>query len=185
MFTLIAMGTGVAWAYSMVRDACAGSSRWRSGRPGAVPAYFEAAAVITVLVLLGQLLEPRETTSGAIRALLDLSPKLARRVRTDGADEEITLDAVLVGELRCGFALARRCRQTAWSSTAARDRRVDGDQRVHARDQGSWLEADRRRSTRLAACSCVRQEDRARHHALADRPDGRRYSSAAVRRSSG
>ena len=67
---------------------------------GSVAVYFEAAAVITVLVLLGQLLElrARETTSGAIRALLDLSPKLARRVRPDGSDEEITLDSVLVGD---------------------------------------------------------------------------------------
>jgi Cu+-exporting ATPase len=67
---------------------------------GSVAVYFEAAAVITVLVLLGQLLElrARETTSGAIRALLDLSPKLARRVRADGSDEEITLDLVAVGD---------------------------------------------------------------------------------------
>ncbi|MBV1692388.1 heavy metal translocating P-type ATPase [Novosphingobium sp. G106] len=101
MFTLIAMGTGVAWTYSvaatLVPDVFPMAFRTAHG---AVPAYFEAAAVITVLVLLGQLLElrARETTSGAIRALLDLSPKLARRVRTDGSDEEITLDAVLVGD---------------------------------------------------------------------------------------
>ena len=101
MFTLIAMGTGVAWAYSMVATLLPGifPMAFRTAH-GAVPAYFEAAAVITVLVLLGQLLElrARETTSGAIRALLDLSPKLARRVRADGSDEEITLDAVLVGD---------------------------------------------------------------------------------------
>ncbi|AMK21617.1 heavy metal translocating P-type ATPase [Sphingobium sp. TKS] len=101
MFTLIAMGTGVAWTYSMVAALLPGAfpMAFRTAH-GAVPAYFEAAAVITVLVLLGQLLElrARETTSGAIRALLDLSPKLARRVRTDGSDEEITLDEVLVGD---------------------------------------------------------------------------------------
>ena len=101
MFTLIAMGTGVAWAYSMVAALLPGvfPMAFRTAH-GAVPAYFEAAAVITVLVLLGQLLElrARETTSGAIRALLDLSPKLARRVRADGSDEEVTLDAVLVGD---------------------------------------------------------------------------------------
>ena len=69
------------------------------GHGGAVAVYFEAAAVITVLVLLGQVLElrAREQTSGAIRALLDLAPKTARRVR-DGADEEIALDAVAVGD---------------------------------------------------------------------------------------
>ena len=101
MFTLIAMGTGVAWTYSMVAALLPGvfPMAFRTAH-GAVPAYFEAAAVITVLVLLGQLLElrARETTSGAIRALLDLSPKLARRVRADGSDEEVTLDEVLVGD---------------------------------------------------------------------------------------
>ena len=101
MFTLIAMGTGVAWTYSMVAALLPGifPMAFRTAH-GAVPAYFEAAAVITVLVLLGQLLElrARETTSGAIRALLDLSPKLARRVRADGSDEEVTLGEVLVGD---------------------------------------------------------------------------------------
>ena len=101
MFTLIAMGTGVAWTYSMVAALLPGvfPTAFRTAH-GAVPAYFEAAAVITVLVLLGQLLElrARETTSGAIRALLDLSPKLARRVRADGSDEAVTLDEVLVGD---------------------------------------------------------------------------------------
>ena len=101
MFTLIAMGTGVAWLYSMVATLAPGifPMTFRSGH-GGVPAYFEAAAVITVLVLLGQLLElrARETTSGAIRALLDLSPKLARRVRADGTDEEVSLDLIAVGD---------------------------------------------------------------------------------------
>lgn len=101
MFTLIAMGTGVAWVYSVVATLLPGvfPAAFQTAH-GAVPAYFEAAAVITVLVLLGQLLElrARETTSGAIRALLDLSPKLARRVRADGSDEEVTLDEVLVGD---------------------------------------------------------------------------------------
>ena len=101
MFTLIAMGTGVAWIYSMVATLAPGifPMAFRSGH-GAVPTYFEAAAVITVLVLLGQLLElrARETTSGAIRALLDLSPKLARRVRADGSDEEVSLNLIAVGD---------------------------------------------------------------------------------------
>ena len=101
MFTLIAMGTGVAWIYSIAAALAPGMfpPAFRA-MDGSVAVYFEAAAVITVLVLLGQLLElrARETTSGAIRALLDLSPKLARRVRPDGSDEEITLDHVLVGD---------------------------------------------------------------------------------------
>src|SRR5580704_8221135 len=82
MFTLIALGTGVAWVYSVVGTLAPGifPATFR-GHDGAVAVYFEAAAVITVLVLLGQVLElrAREQTSGAIRALLDLAPKTARR----------------------------------------------------------------------------------------------------------
>ena len=101
MFTLIALGTGVAWLYSVVATVAPGvfPAELR-GHDGAVPAYFEAAAVITVLVLLGQVLElrARESTSGALRALLDLAPKTARRIRADGSEEEIGLDAVQVGD---------------------------------------------------------------------------------------
>ena len=101
MFTLIAMGVGVAWVYSVVAVLAPGLFPPAFRRAdGSVPIYFEAAAVITVLVLLGQLLElrAREQTSGAIRALLDLAPKTARRVRDDGADEEVTLDQIVVGD---------------------------------------------------------------------------------------
>ena len=101
MFTLIAMGTGVAWAYSMVAALAPGvfPSAFR-GVDGSVAIYFEAAAVITVLVLLGQVLElrARERTSGAIKALLNLAPKTARRIRPDGTDEEISMDLVAVGD---------------------------------------------------------------------------------------
>jgi len=101
MFTLIAMGTGVAWIYSIVATLVPGvfPAAFR-GPEGAVAVYFEAAAVITVLVLLGQVLElrARETTSGAIRALLDLAPKTARRLNNDGSEEEVQLDTVHVGD---------------------------------------------------------------------------------------
>src|SRR3546814_660158 len=101
-FTLIAMGTGVAWGYSMIAAIAPQifPAAFRAA-DGSVAVYFEAAAVITVLVLLGQVLElrARETTSGAIRALLDLTPKLARRVRSDGSDEEIALEDVKVGDV--------------------------------------------------------------------------------------
>jgi Cu+-exporting ATPase len=101
MFTLIAMGVGVAWAYSVVATVAPGlfPSAFH-GAHGAVPVYFEAAAVITTLVLLGQVLElrAREQTGGAIRALIDLAPKTARLVRADGADEEVALDAVKIGD---------------------------------------------------------------------------------------
>jgi Cu+-exporting ATPase len=101
MFTLIAMGTGVAWLYSVIAVFFPGlfPPGFR-GPDGAVAVYFEAAAVITVLVLLGQVLElrAREQTSGAIRALLDLAPKMARRVRPDGSEEDIAVEMVAVGD---------------------------------------------------------------------------------------
>ena len=101
MFTLIAMGTGVAWLYSVVAALMPNlfPAAFRDAE-GAVAVYFEAAAVITVLVLLGQVLElrAREATSGAIRALLDLAPKTARRVKGDGSDEEVSLDTIQVGD---------------------------------------------------------------------------------------
>ncbi|HLN08554.1 MAG TPA: heavy metal translocating P-type ATPase, partial [Xanthobacteraceae bacterium] len=101
MFTLIAMGTGVAWTYSVVATVAPGlfPAAFR-GADGAVAVYFESAAVITVLVLLGQVLElrAREQTSGAIRALLDLAPRTARRLRDDGSDEEVALDLIAVGD---------------------------------------------------------------------------------------
>ncbi|KKW89502.1 heavy metal translocating P-type ATPase [Sphingobium chungbukense] len=101
MFTLIAMGTGVAWAYSMVAALAPRlfPPAFRNA-DGTVAVYFEAAAVITVLVLLGQLLElrARERTSGAIKALLRLAPKTARRLLANGEDEEVSLDLVGVGD---------------------------------------------------------------------------------------
>ena len=101
MFTLIALGVGVAWLYSVVALLAPGAfpAAFR-GEGGTGAVYFEAAAVITVLVLLGQVLElrARVQTSGAIRALMDLTPKTARRVKTDGTDEEVGLDQVQVGD---------------------------------------------------------------------------------------
>ena len=110
MFTLIAMGTGVAYAYSLIatfvpgifpqafRGAHGGAHGDAHG--GAPSTYFEAASVITALVLMGQVLElrAREATSGAIRALLDLAPKTARRVKDDGSDEEVSLDDIHAGD---------------------------------------------------------------------------------------
>jgi len=101
MFTLIAMGTGIAWVYSVVATFAPGlfPAAFRDA-DGAVAVYFEAAAVITVLVLLGQVLElrARETTSGAIRALLDLAPKTAMKIGPNGNEEEVSLESVLVGD---------------------------------------------------------------------------------------
>ena len=101
MFTLIAIGVGAAWIYSVVAVLAPHLFPAAVRRmDGSAPVYFEAAAIITVLVLVGQILElrAREQTSGAIRALLDLAPKTARRVRNDGGDEDVTLDLVAVGD---------------------------------------------------------------------------------------
>ncbi|WP_341924989.1 copper-translocating P-type ATPase [Nocardioides psychrotolerans] len=101
MFTLIAMGTGVAWVFSVVATLAPGTfpDSFRD-MGGTVDVYFEAAAVITVLVLLGQVLElrAREQTSGAIKALLDLTPKTAHRIADDGTEEDVTLDLVQIGD---------------------------------------------------------------------------------------
>ncbi|HEY0905571.1 MAG TPA: copper-translocating P-type ATPase, partial [Methylophilus sp.] len=101
MFTLIAIGTGAAWLYSLIATVLPGTFPEAFRIPdGAVSVYFEAAAVITVLVLLGQVLElrAREQTGGAIRALLDLAPKTARRITASG-DEDVSLDLIQVGDL--------------------------------------------------------------------------------------
>ena len=101
MFTLIAIGTGVAWTYSVIATLAPAlfPPAFRAA-DGAVAVYFEAAAGITVLVLLGQVLElsARERTSGAIRALLDLAPKPARRIGDDGSEAEVPLELVAVGD---------------------------------------------------------------------------------------
>jgi P-type Cu+ transporter len=101
MFTLIALGVGVAYVYSVVATAFPAlfpaSFRMESGQVGV---YFEAAAVIVTLVLLGQVMElrARSQTGAAIRALLGLAPKTARRLRDDGSDEDVPLDQVRVGD---------------------------------------------------------------------------------------
>jgi Cu+-exporting ATPase len=104
MFTLIALGTGASYLYSVVATVAPGvlppSLGGGHAGHGAPPVYFEAAAVITVLVLLGQVLElrAREQTGGAIRALLDLAPRTARRVADDGTDAEVAIDAIHPGD---------------------------------------------------------------------------------------
>jgi P-type Cu+ transporter len=100
MFTLIALGTGAAYGFSVLALLAPGLLPQAVTHHGAVPVYFEAAAVIIVLVLLGQVLElrARAGTGAAIRALLDLAPRQAHRVR-DGHEEDITLDRVAVGDL--------------------------------------------------------------------------------------
>jgi Cu+-exporting ATPase len=101
MFTLIAMGTGVAWLYSAIAFFLPGifPQAFRDHH-GNVALYFEAAAVITALVLLGQVLElrAREQTSGAIKALLNLAPKQARKIKDDGSEEDVAVDSIETGD---------------------------------------------------------------------------------------
>ena len=101
MFTLIAMGTGVAYVYSIIGTVAPQifPATFRA-HEGAVAVYFEAAAVITVLVLLGQVLElrARDATSGAIKALLQLAPKTARRIDADGGEHEVEIDTLHAGD---------------------------------------------------------------------------------------
>src|SRR5215472_9395668 len=101
MFTLIGLGTGVAYAYSVIATVAPGIFPQSLRRMGGYPdVYFEAAAAITTLVLLGQVMElrARSRTSAAIRALLDLSPKTARLVAADGSEKDIPLDHVKPGD---------------------------------------------------------------------------------------
>ena len=100
MFTLIAMGTGTAFVYSLIATLFPGIFPESFRMHGRVDVYFEVSAFIVTLVLLGQVLElrARQQTSSAIRSLLDLNPKTARRVRSDGADEEIPLEQVKAGD---------------------------------------------------------------------------------------
>ena len=100
MFTLIAFGVGASYLYSVAATLAPDFFPAGLRQHGLIPVYYEAAAVVTVLVLLGQVLElrAREKTGGAIRALLKLAPKTARRIRSDGSDEEVPLDQVRVGD---------------------------------------------------------------------------------------
>jgi P-type Cu+ transporter len=100
MFSLIALGVGAAFLYSLAATFAPGFFPVSLRQDGVIPVYYEAAAVITVLVLLGQVLElrAREQTGSAIRALLNLAPKTARRIREDGNDEEVPLEQVHLGD---------------------------------------------------------------------------------------
>jgi len=100
MFSLIALGIGASYAYILVATFAPGLFPGGLRRDGMVAVYYEAAAVITVFVLLGQVLElrARERTGSALRALLNLAPKTARRLRENGDDEEIAVDGVQIGD---------------------------------------------------------------------------------------
>ena len=100
MFSLISLGVGASYLYSLAATLAAGLFPPSLRQHGVIPVYYEAAAVITVLVLLGQVLElrAREKTGNAIRTLLNLAPKTARRIRADGGDEDAALEQVNIGD---------------------------------------------------------------------------------------
>ena len=177
MFTLIALGTGTAYAYSVAATLAPGlfppAAR---GHAGEVGVYFEVAAVITVLVLLGQVLElrARSRTSGAIRALLGLAPPTARVLRADGREEDVPLDRVGVGDrLRVrpgervpvdGAVLEGR--------SAVDESMVTG--RADARREGGRGPGHRRHRQRHGRLRDARRAGRPGHAARPDRPLGRR-----------
>lgn len=101
MFTLVALGTGAAWLYSVVAAAAPEifPASFRGG-DGEVGIYFEAAAVIVTLVLLGQVLElrARQQTGAAVRSLIELAPPTARRIEADGTEREVDLEQIQVGD---------------------------------------------------------------------------------------
>jgi P-type Cu+ transporter len=144
MFTLIALGTGAAYLYSLAATLIPGAfpSGFR-GIDGSVAVYFEAAAVITVLVLLGQVLElrAREETGDAIRALLRLTPKMALRVRDGAEDEHVAIEEIRVGDrirIRPGDAIPTDG-QVLEGSSAVDESMVSGESLPVAKDVGAGL----------------------------------------------
>jgi len=121
MFSLIGLGTGAAYVFSVIALARPELLPNAFKMNGAVPLYFESAAVITTLVLVGQVLElrARSRTNAAVKSLLALAPNLAVRVKPDGADEEVPLEEVQVGNV-LRVNPAARYRSTARSRRAAR-----------------------------------------------------------------
>jgi Cu+-exporting ATPase len=175
MFTLIALGTGAAYVHSLIAtllpDVFPASFRGHGGR---VPVYFEAAAVITTLVLVGQVLElrARSRTGAAIRALLALAPRSARRVRDDGRDEDVPLEQVRVGD-RLRVRPGERVPVDGLVSEGGQlGRRIDGDGRADAGREACRGTPDRghgeRRGQHGDACRAGRRRDAAR----ADRAHG-------------
>ena len=175
MFTLIAMGTGAAYGYSMVATVAPtllpGSFRMHDG---SIAVYFEAAAVITLLVLLGQVLElkARSQTSSAIRALLKLAPKTARLIKPDGREDDVPLEHIQVGH-RLRVRPGERVPVDGMvqeGATAVDESMITGESiPVEKNSRGTGDRGDHQRHRR----DCDgRGTSRARHDARSDRADG-------------
>ncbi len=177
MFTLIGLGVAVAYVYSLVATLVPGifpgSFRDASGE---VAVYFEAAAVITVLVLLGQVLElrARSQTSSAIQALLGLAPKTARRLGDDGAKQDVPLDQVVVGRPAAGAARREGAGGRRRAGGRERRRRVDGHRRADAGGEGAGRPGHRRDGERHRLAGDAGRAGRGGDAAGADRPHGGR-----------
>ena len=175
MFSLIALGVGAAYLYSLAATFAPGLFPETLRQEGVVAVYYEAAAVITVLVLLGQVLElrAREKTGSAIRALLNLAPKTARRIRDDGNDEEVPLEQVQIGDrLRVrpgdsvpvdGVVIEGR--------SAVDESMVTGESMPVEKEQGAKVIGGTINGT--GEPRHARRESRLGHHARAHRPHGR------------
>ena len=189
MFSLIALGIGTAYLYSLAATFAPSLFPENLRQDGVIPVYYEAAAVITVLVLLGQILElrAREQTGGAIRALLNLAPKTARRIRADGGDEDMPLEA---GAATFGRSLARapgrqRAGRRHGHRGSQRDRRIHGDRRIDASRESTGRQSDRRHHQRHRKPHHARRENRRRIRCWRVSSKWSRKRSAAARRFNG
>ena len=177
MFSLIAIGVAAAYGFSVVATVAPGlfPAGFRDHHTGQVGVYFEAAAVIVVLVLLGQILElrARERTGSAIRALLDLAPPTARVIRADGSEEEVPLAAVAVGDrLRVRPGEKVPVDGTVVDGRSSVDE-SDADRRAGAGREGRRRPGDRRHAERQRQPRRRGDPRRQRHAARPHRRDGR------------
>ena len=181
MFTLIAIGTGTAYAYSVVATIAPGIFPASFRMHGHVAVYFEAAAVIVALVLLGQVLElsARARTGNAIRALLGLAPKTARLVQPDGSERDVPLEQVKAGDrlrVRPGEKVPVDGVVEEGSGVA---RRVDADRRADPGREGGGGQGHRRHGERHRLVRDARRARRRRYAARAHRDDGLRGAALA------
>ena len=158
MWTLIGTGVGAAFIYSVVATVAPGLFPDSFRVHGRVAVYFEAAAIIVSLTLLGQILElkARSSTSAALKALLGLAPKTARRLRDDGTEEDIPLAHVHVGDRAARAPGGKGAGGRRSARGALQRRRIDADRRADAGRKGAGSQGHRRHPERRAArWSCV------------------------------